>query len=49
MSIPSGAKFKVGAVDLTVVNDGMFWQDAGAVFGLVPPHRWTSATASPSA
>ena len=40
MSIPSGAKFKVGAVDLTVVNDGMFWQDAGAVFGLVPRVMW---------
>lgn len=40
MTIPSGAKFKVGAVDLTVVNDGMFWQDAGAVFGLVPRVMW---------
>ncbi len=40
MTIPSGAKFKVGAVDLTVVNDGMFWQDAGAVFGLVPRLMW---------
>ena len=40
MTIPSGAKFQIGGVDLTVVNDGVFWQDAGAVFGLVPRVMW---------
>jgi glyoxylase-like metal-dependent hydrolase (beta-lactamase superfamily II) len=40
MTIPSGARFKIGAVDLAVVNDGTFWQDAGAVFGLVPRVMW---------
>ena len=40
MTIPSGARFKIGGVDLTVVNDGSFWQDAGAVFGLVPRVMW---------
>jgi len=40
MTIPSGAKFKIGGVDLTVVNDGSFYQDAGAVFGLVPRLMW---------
>lgn len=40
MTIPSGARFKIGGVDLTVVNDGTFWQDAGAVFGLVPRVMW---------
>ncbi|RLT34530.1 MAG: MBL fold metallo-hydrolase [Chloroflexi bacterium] len=40
MTNPSGARFKVGAVDLTVVNDGTFWYDAGAVFGIVPRVMW---------
>lgn len=40
MTIPSGARFRIGGVDLTVVNDGTFWQDAGAVFGLVPRVMW---------
>ena len=40
MSIPTGAKFKIGGVDLNVVNDGTFWQDAGAVFGVVPRLMW---------
>ncbi|MGE3855799.1 MAG: MBL fold metallo-hydrolase [Dehalococcoidia bacterium] len=40
MTIPSGAKFKIGGVDLAVVNDGSFYQDAGAVFGLVPRVMW---------
>ena len=40
MNIPSGARFKIGGVDLTVVNDGTFWYDAGAIFGLVPRVMW---------
>ena len=40
MSIPTGAKFAIGGVDLAVVNDGTFWMDAGAVFGLVPRVMW---------
>ena len=40
MSIPSGARFRIGGVDLAVVNDGTFWQDAGAVFGIVPRLMW---------
>ena len=40
MTIPSGAQFKIGGVDLTVVNDGTFWQDAGAIFGVVPRLMW---------
>ena len=40
MTIPSGARFKIGSIDLAVVNDGSFWQDAGAVFGLVPRVMW---------
>ena len=40
MSIPSGARFQVGGVDLTVVNDGEFRMDAGATFGIVPRLLW---------
>lgn len=40
MATPSGARFQVGSVPLTVVNDGAFWYDAGAVFGLVPRLMW---------
>ena len=39
-SMPSGARFAIGGVDLTVVNDGMFWYDAGAIFGVVPRVMW---------
>ncbi|MFA7249318.1 MAG: MBL fold metallo-hydrolase [Dehalococcoidia bacterium] len=40
MAIPTGARFEIGGVDLTVVSDGAFWLDAGAVFGLVPRVMW---------
>ncbi len=40
MTLPSGARFQVGAVDLAVVNDGTYWFDAGAVFGVVPRVMW---------
>ena len=40
MTHPSGARFRVGGVDLAVVNDGTFWYDAGAVFGVVPRLLW---------
>ena len=40
MAIPTGARFSIGGVDLTIVNDGAFWYDAGAVFGLVPRVMW---------
>jgi glyoxylase-like metal-dependent hydrolase (beta-lactamase superfamily II) len=39
-TIPSGAKYRVGAVDFAVVNDGTYWYDAGAVFGVVPRVMW---------
>ncbi|MCK9486166.1 MAG: MBL fold metallo-hydrolase [Dehalococcoidia bacterium] len=38
--IPSGAKFRIGGVDLAVVNDGTYWYDAGAIFGVVPRVMW---------
>ena len=40
MTHPSGARFRVGGVDLAVVNDGTFYYDAGAVFGVVPRLLW---------
>ncbi|RLT41561.1 MAG: MBL fold metallo-hydrolase [Chloroflexi bacterium] len=40
MTIPSGAHYQIGGVDLAVVNDGSFWYDAGAVFGIVPRVMW---------
>ena len=36
MGIPTGARFRIGSIDLAVVNDGTLWYDAGAVFGIVP-------------
>jgi len=40
MTHPSGARYRVGGVDLAVVNDGTFWMDAGATFGIVPRLLW---------
>jgi glyoxylase-like metal-dependent hydrolase (beta-lactamase superfamily II) len=40
MPIPSGARFRIGGVDFAVVNDGTFWYDAGAIFGVVPRVMW---------
>ncbi len=40
MTIPSGARYRVGAVDFAIVNDGTYWYDAGAIFGVVPRVMW---------
>lgn len=36
------AKYKLGALDLAIISDGSFYQDAGAVFGIVPRLMWES-------
>ncbi len=36
------AKYRLGALDLAVLSDGLFYQDAGAVFGIVPRAMWES-------
>ena len=36
------AKFRVGSLDLAIISDGSFYQDAGAVFGIVPRLMWES-------
>jgi hypothetical protein len=40
VSIPSGAHYRVGGVDFAIVNDGTYWYDAGAIFGVVPRVMW---------
>jgi len=40
VALPSGAKYQIGSVDFAVVNDGTYWYDAGAVFGVVPRVMW---------
>ena len=40
MTLPSGARYRIGAVDFAVVNDGTYYYDAGAVFGIVPRVMW---------
>jgi len=44
MSLPSGARYQIGAVDFAVVNDGIYYYDAGAVFGVVPRVMWERVT-----
>lgn len=44
MSLPSGAHYKIGGVDFAVVNDGTYYYDAGAVFGVVPRVMWERVT-----
>ncbi|HXH20460.1 MAG TPA: MBL fold metallo-hydrolase [Dehalococcoidia bacterium] len=34
------AKYRLGALDLAIISDGTFFQDAGAVFGIVPRIMW---------
>jgi len=40
MTNPSGAQYEIGSVRLTVVNDGQYYYDAGAIFGVVPRLMW---------
>ncbi len=34
------AKYRLGNLDLAIISDGSFYQDAGAVFGVVPRVMW---------
>jgi glyoxylase-like metal-dependent hydrolase (beta-lactamase superfamily II) len=34
------AKYRLGGLDLAIVSDGRFYQDAGAVYGVVPRIMW---------
>jgi glyoxylase-like metal-dependent hydrolase (beta-lactamase superfamily II) len=34
------AKYRLGSLDLAIISDGSFFQDAGAVFGIVPRVMW---------
>lgn len=40
MALPNGARYRIGGVDFAVVNDGTYYYDAGAVFGVVPRMMW---------
>lgn len=44
MTLPSGARYRIGGVDFAVVNDGTYYYDAGAVFGVVPRVMWERVT-----
>ena len=40
MTLASGARYRIGSIDLAVVNDGHFRYDAGAILGVVPRVMW---------
>jgi glyoxylase-like metal-dependent hydrolase (beta-lactamase superfamily II) len=40
-------KHRLGNLDLLILSDGTYYQDAGAVFGLVPRVMWERAVAPP--
>ncbi len=40
MALPTGAQYEIGAVRLTVVSDGVYYYDAGSIFGVVPRVMW---------
>ena len=40
MTQPSGARYQIGGVHFAVVNDGVYYYDAGAIFGVVPRVMW---------
>ena len=37
--------YRLGSLDLRILSDGTFYQDAGAVFGIVPRAMWERAAA----
>jgi glyoxylase-like metal-dependent hydrolase (beta-lactamase superfamily II) len=43
------ARYRVGALDLAVVSDGVFYQDVGAVMGVVPRTLWEPVIGPPDA
>ena len=40
MNQNSNTKYSIGSVDFNVVSDGVYWYDAGAIFGVVPRIMW---------
>lgn len=40
MPIPSGARYRLGSLEVAVVSDGTLQYDAGAIFGVVPRVMW---------
>lgn len=34
------AKYRIGNLDVAVLSDGLYYQDAGAVFGIIPKLMW---------
>ena len=40
MANPPGAQYDIGSVHLAVVSDGIYYYDAGAIFGVVPRVMW---------
>ncbi len=45
--MPSPYTYRLGAIDLRIVSDGVFYQDAGAVFGIVPRIMWERVAGPP--
>lgn len=43
------ARYRVGDVDLAVVSDGVFYQDAGVIMGVVPRAVWEPVIGPPNA
>ena len=44
MSLPSGARYQIGAVVFAVVNDGSYYYDACAFFCVLPRVMWERVT-----
>jgi glyoxylase-like metal-dependent hydrolase (beta-lactamase superfamily II) len=42
--MPKPHTFRLGNLDLQILSDGTFYQDAGAVFGIVPRVMWERVT-----
>jgi glyoxylase-like metal-dependent hydrolase (beta-lactamase superfamily II) len=47
MTEQNAARYRVGAVDLAIVSDGTFYQDAGVVMGVVPRSVWEPVIGPP--
>ncbi len=41
------ARYKLGSLDLAIVSDGIFYQDAGVVMGVVPRSVWEPVAGPP--
>jgi glyoxylase-like metal-dependent hydrolase (beta-lactamase superfamily II) len=44
LTMPASAIYRISDLEIRVLSDGSFWQDAGTLFGVVPKVMWERVT-----